>query len=179
MKHFGKRLPFFDKKTLQQQEEEWEDILPADIHYLAYISYLNYMNYKDEKWLVHFDKKFFIDLSKSVVVYLNEIEEVLITGFYKSYLIPGDNYIDFKMKLSWFTFKSYLTGIEFSEKMDIYLQQLREKKTEPSMLATMHYAERDRLMFEEPSQLTAFFPIDILAGGLAMHGNLKRRNQAT
>ena len=48
-KHFGKRLPFFDKKTLQQQEEEWEDILPADIHYLAYISYLNYMNYKDEK----------------------------------------------------------------------------------------------------------------------------------
>ena len=165
-KHFGKRLPFFDKKTLQQQAEEWEDILPADIHYLAYISYLNYISYEDEKELVNFDKKFFIALSEKVVDYLGNIEEVLTTDFYKNYLIPGDDYIDFKIRLAWFTFESYLTGIEFSEKIDNHLLEMMEEKIDQSMLAPLQYAERDRLMFEEPTSFTAFFPIDILAGAM-------------
>src|SRR5688572_28906700 len=51
-KHFGKRLPFFDKKTLEQQEEDYDDIMPEDIHYLSYISSINLLSGSDEKLIV-------------------------------------------------------------------------------------------------------------------------------
>lgn len=160
---FGKRLPFSDKDFLQAQEEACEDILPADIHYLAYITYLNLINDADEKALVYFDKDFFKELTERVFDYLSDIEEVLTTEFYKSYLLPDVDYIDFKLKLDWFTFKGYLTGIAFSNRLDDHLFKLVEEQIDTSMMSPLMYAERDRLMFEMPSTFTAFFPIDIFA----------------
>ena len=163
---FGKRLPFSDKDILQAQEEDFEDIQPADIHYLAYITYLNLINDADEKALVYFDKDFFRELTERVFDYLSDIEEVFTTGFYKSYLLPDVDYIDFKLKLDWFTFKGYLTGIEFSKRLDDHLFRLVEEQIDTSMISALTYAERDRLMFEMPSSFTAFFPIDIFAGAI-------------
>ena len=163
---FGKRLPFSDKDFLQAQEEACEDILPADIHYLAYITYLNLINDADEKALVYFDKDFFKELTERVFDYLSDIEEVLTTEFYKSYLLPDVDYIDFKLKLDWFTFKGYLTGIAFSNRLDDHLFKLVEEQIDTSMMSPLIYAERDRLMFEMPSTFTAFFPIDIFAGAI-------------
>ena len=163
-KQFGKRLPFSDKQFLQEEEEELEDILPADIHYLAYISYLNLVSDADEKVLVYFDKEFFLELTERVFEYLSGIEEVLTSDFYQHYLLPNDDYIDLKNKLDWFTFNGYLTGIEFSKKLDDHLWRLMDGETEESFISPLMYAERDRLMFEVASSLTAFFPVDIFAG---------------
>ena len=163
---FGKRLPFSDKDFLQAQEEECEDIQPADIHYLAFKTYLNLINDVDEKTLVYFDKEFFRELTIRVFDYLGNIEEVFTTEFYKTYLVPDADYIDFKQKLDWFTFKGYLTGIEFSNRLDDHLLKLVKEKTDTSFMSPLMYAERDCLMFEMPSTYTAFFPVDIFAGAL-------------
>jgi hypothetical protein len=165
-KKFGKRLPFFDEKILKEQEEEWEDVLPADIHYLLFISYLNFVSNEGGKALVFFNKELFVQLTEKIVDCLNEIEEVPTTDFYQNYLAPDEDYIDFKHKLDWFTYESYLTSIEFSRNIDDYLWKLMDQNVEKSLLSPLMYEERDRLMFEEPSSLTAFFPLDILAGAM-------------
>jgi|GEM_PF-3342098 len=172
-KHFGKRVPFYDNKILKEQEDEFEDILPADIHYLVYISYLNVIGEEDEKALVYFNKDFFLELTERVFDYLSDIEEVLTTDFYQNYLIPDDDFIDFKLKLDWFTFKGYLTKIEFSKKLDNLLWKLIDEETDKTLISPVMYGERDRLMFEVPSALTAFFPIDILAGAMHCDENKK------
>lgn len=174
-KQFGKRLPFSDKDFLQAQEEECEDIQPADIHYLAFKTYLNLINDVDEKTLVYFDKEFFRVLTIRVFDYLGNIEEVFTTEFYKTYLVPDADYIDFKQKLDWFTFKGYLTGIEFSNRLDDHLLKLVKEKTDTSFMSPLMYAEKDRLMFEMPSTYTAFFPVDIFAG--ALKGNERKKTE--
>jgi len=164
--HFGKRLPFFDAALLQQQEEDCEDILPADIHYLAYITYLNLRTDEEEKTIVFFKKPFFIELANRVFDYLDNKEEVLTTDFYDHFLIPAEDYIDFKKQTDWFTFYSYLTGIEFTRLLENHEWRLEKKNTDASFMPMMMYAERDRLLFEVPSLLTAFLPLDILAGAI-------------
>jgi len=163
-KQFGKRLPFFDNQYLLKEEDESEDILLADIHYLAYISYLQLLSKEDEKVFVFFQQSFLTELADKVFDYFSEIEEILTTDFYRHYLIPDDDFIDFKSKLDWFTTKGYLTRIEFSKKIDDHRRLLMDEKTEQSMLLPLMYAERDRLLFAAPSSFTAFFPIDIIAG---------------
>ena len=162
-KLFGKRLPFFDARELQQQEEEYEDILPADIYYLAYITYLQLMNDDEAKTLVYFNKPFFIHLSEKVFNYLDKKEEVLTTEFYESFLIPAEDYIEFKQQLDWFTFSNYLTGISFTKKFEAVEWRLLEENTDKAMMGPMMYGERDRLLFEVPSAYTAIFPVDLLA----------------
>lgn len=176
-KHFGKRIPFYDKKILQEQEEKFEDILPADIHYLAYVSYLNLVGDEDSKVLVYFEKEFLIELTEQVFEYLSDIEEVFTTEFYEHYLLPDDDFIDFKSKLDWFTFNGYLTGIEFSGRLEFFLTGLLDQNTKESFFPPLLYAERDRLMFEIPSTFTAFYPVDILAG--AMHCNKAKQEEIT
>jgi hypothetical protein len=165
-KLFGKRLPFFDAKELQRQEEEWEDILPADIHYLAYITYLQLVTDDEEKTIVYFNKPFFTELSNDVFHYLDQKEEVLTTDFYESFLVPAEDYIEFKQQLDWFTFGSYLTGISFVKKLDSIEWKLLDADTDPSMMSPIMYGEQDRLLFEVPSLYTAIFPVDILAGAM-------------
>jgi len=165
-KLFGKRLPFFDAQQLQQQEEEWEDILPADIHYLAYITYLQLVTDEEEKAIVYFNKPFFTELSNDVFGYLDNKEEVLTTDFYEFFLVPAKDYIEFKQQLDWFTFSSYLTGISFTKKLDDIEWKLMGEDTDTSMMDRIMYGERDRLLFEVPSLYTAIFPVDILAGAM-------------
>jgi hypothetical protein len=166
-KQFGKRLPFFSAALLQQQEEEWEDILPADIHYLAFMSYVTILRrLQDSITLVKFYKPFFEELTENVSAYLGQIHEVSISAFYKDFLVPAADYTDFKKQLNWFTLNGYLTGIEFSAKRENLLLQLVTDQTEESIIMPLMYGETDRLLFEEPSSLTAFFPVDIFAGAL-------------
>jgi hypothetical protein len=173
-KQFGKRLPFFDSEILRQQVEDRDDILPADIHYLAYIRYLNILTNENVKPVVPFNTPFFIELTRRVFDYLENIEEVLVTDFYKQFLIPENDYIEFKKQLTWFTFKSYLTGIEFSRKLDDHMWDLLEAETDRSQMSPLMYAEQDRLLFEVPSTLTAFFPLDILASAMQCDDKKKR-----
>ena len=172
-KHFGKRLPFFDAAILQQQEEDCEDILPYDIHYLAYITYLNLLTDDEEKSLVFLNKPFFIELANRVFDHLDHKEEVLTTDFYDSFLIPADDYIAFKKQAGWFTFYSYLTGFEFTKALENYEWRLKEKETNASFVPLLTYAERDRLLFERPSLLTAFLPLDILTGAMRCSNSKK------
>jgi hypothetical protein len=165
-KLFGKRLPFFDAQDLQQQEKQWEDILPADIHYLAYVTYLQLLTDDEEKTIVYFNKPFFTELSKDVFQYLDEKEEVLTTDFYESFLVPAEDYFDFKQQMDWFTFNGYLTAISFNQKLDDIEWKLMEEDTDPSMIDPVMYGERDRLLFEVPSLYTAIFPVDMLAGAM-------------
>jgi hypothetical protein len=181
-KHFGKRLPFFDKDILQQQEEDHDDILPLDIHYLAYITLLNSITEEEEKPIVFFNTDFFKRLTHEVFSYLEDIEEVETTDFYDHFLIPENDYIDFKKQLDWFTFKGYLHSIEFSRKLDDHLNYLVNSGADKSHFSPLLYAEGDRLLCEVPSSFTAFFPLDILAGAMRCdHGkkeeiiNLKLR----
>lgn len=164
--HFGKRLPFFDAGELTRNEEEYEDILPADLHYLAFIHYINLHTAEDQKTLVYFHKSFFIELAEQVFDYLDRIEEVPTTEEYEQLLVPPEDYIAFKQLADWFTFESYLTGYEFSSRHIEYLLLLTEKQTDSSLVPPLMYEERDRLMFNVPSSLTAFFPADLLAGAL-------------
>ena len=164
--HFGKRLPFFDKKFLEEQEEQYEDILPEDIQYLAYISYLNLITVKDVKPIVLFNSPFLVQVKDAVFDYLEGIEEVLTTDFYEDYLVPEADYIEFKRQLDWFTFNSYLTSTEFERRIAEQMQELIDAKTDQSHLQPLFYTERDRLMCEVPSSFTAFFPADILAAAM-------------
>ena len=174
-KHFGKRLPFFDKETLKQQEGEYDDILPEDIHYLAYISSINLLSYGDEKPIISFNSDFLIRLKDSVFDYLEAIDEVVITDFYESFLVPEDDYIDFKRQLHWFTFSSYLTSTEFGRKMAEQTAQLMDEDIDPSDIQPLIYSVTDRLMCEAPSSFTAFFPADMLAE--AMRCNDTRKDE--
>ncbi len=173
-KHFGKRLPFFDAESLKQDEEDYEDILPTDIHYLAYIKYMTLLSDDEEQALVFFNKPFFTELAERVFIFLDEIEEIHTNDFYEKYLIPAEDYIDFKMQLDWFCFYSYLTGLEFSARLDDIEWQLISEDTDRGLITPTMYAERDRLLFEVPSLLTAFFPVDILAGAMRCNDEKKQ-----
>lgn len=165
-KLFGKRLPFFDAKELQEHEENQDDVLPADIHYLAYITYLQLVTEEEEKTMVYFNKPFFTELSNNIFHYFDQKEEVLTTDFYESFLVPAEDYIEFKKQLDWFAFGSYLTGISFIKKMDSIEWKLLDEDTDSSMMSPIMYGERDRLLFEVPSVFTAIFPVNILAGAM-------------
>ncbi|MBD0327861.1 MAG: DUF3843 family protein, partial [Pyrinomonadaceae bacterium] len=166
-KQFGKRLPFFSKDVLAAQEAESDDILPADIHYLLFVNYLALANDRDEEVSVFFANPFFHETAQEIYEYLSGIDEVETTDFYDSYLIPDDDYIDFKGKLSWFVLHGYLTGMESSLRIDNYLTRLREEKErDVHLLSSFLYAEQDRLLFEQPSRFTAFIPVDIFAEAL-------------
>ena len=172
-KHFGKRLPFFDNETLQEQEEQYEDILPEDIHYLAYISYLNLLADSGEKPIVLFNTDFLVRLKDSVFDYLEAIEEVVITDFYESFLVPEDDYVDFKRQLHWFTFSSYLTSTEFGRKMAEQTSQLMEADIDETDIQPLIYSVTDRLMCDEPSSFTGFFPADMLANAMRCNDTRK------
>jgi hypothetical protein len=172
-RHFGKRLPFFDRITLEQQEELYEDILPEDIQYLAYITCLNLIADNDEKPIIYFNTGFFVALRDAVFDYLEAIDEVVTTDFYATYLMPADDYIDFKLQLDWFTFTSYLTMTEYQRKMGEHLFDLIEQGKDKADLPPFLYAERDRLMSEVPSSFTAFFPADILAEAMRCNDTRK------
>jgi len=172
-KHFGKRIPFFDAQLLLGQEEEWDDILPADIHYLAYITYLNLLADEDGKEIVLFNTPFLTELAERIFSYLNEKEEVLTTDFYEHFLNPADNYIEFKQQLDWFVFNGYLTGIEFSKRLEGHAWRLIDEDTNESLMPPLIYAEKDRLLFEVPSAYTAFMPVDILAGAMRCNDRKK------
>lgn len=174
-KHFGKRVPFFDPEVLRQQEEYFGDILPADIHYLAYISYRNMLTFDDDKPVVMFNTPFLLELTECVFDYLEAREEVFVTDFYNEFLQPESDILKFKYQLNWFVYKSYLTGLEFSRKLDDHSWNLSEQETGDEEIRSMIYAEQDRLLFEVPSSLTAFFPIDILAG--VMRCNEKKKQE--
>jgi hypothetical protein len=174
-KQFGKRLPFFDKKIVEQQEEEFNDILPEDIHYLAYITLLNLLTDQEEKPVILFNSDLLIQLKEDIFAYLVEIEEVFTTDFYEKFLVPEQDYIEFKKQLDWFTYNSYLTSIEFTKRIDDHLEKLLDSNTDPSLLSLYLYSERDRLMSEIPSSFTAFFPADILA--MAMRCDEKKKEE--
>ena len=84
--------------------------MPVDIHYLAFIQYICLLNDGEEQALVFFNKPFFVDLTEQVFDYLNNIEEIVTNNFYEKYLIPAQDYIDFKKQIEWFCFYGYLTG---------------------------------------------------------------------
>jgi hypothetical protein len=168
-KQFGKRVPFFDLSDLKAQEDLHEDIFPADVHYLLFVSYIIQQTNDREKPVIRFDDPFFIELTKRVFEYMDETEEVPQTAFYESFLTAPDDYFDLKRMLQWFVFGSYLTGKEFSRKLQNHISRQNNEDKDPQLADVMLYAEEDRLMCEEPSSLTAFFPVDILAG--AMHGS--------
>lgn len=166
-KHFKKRLPFFTKEELEDEELEFDDIISADIHYLLYAKYVALKNTGDEGEIVFFESSFFHEATDAIFNYLLDIEEVHTTTFYERYLIPDEDYIDFKDKLSWFTLEGYLTGVEFTLRMQDYRFKLEDEyEDDKSMIPRLMYAEADRLLFEAPSALTAYFPLDIFAGAL-------------
>lgn len=173
-KQFGKRLPFFDAAILNQHEEEYDDIMPVDIHYLAFIQYLCLIGDDEERALVFFNKPFFTDLTERVFDYLNETEEIVTNDFYEKYLIPEENYIDFKKQLDWFCFYGYLTGLEFTTRLENIEWKLEGEDTDEDLMDPVMYSERDRLLFEVPSSFTAFFPVDILAGAIRCNDEKKQ-----
>lgn len=165
--HFGKRLPFFEKEALERQEGETDDILREDIWYLIYLSYINLMAVDGEKPVVPFGAGFFLRLSQAVFDYLDAIEEVETTTYYDEFLEADNDYFVFKRKLDWFTFGSYLTSVEFNNRLKEFFFGLDEPEERgPEYLSMLTYTERDRLMIDVPSALTGFFPADILAGAL-------------
>lgn len=173
-KHFGKRVPFFAAEILEQDEGDYDDILPGDIHYLAYSTYLSLVSDDEDKKLVFFNQPFFIELTERVFSFLDEIEEVHTNDFYEKYLVPAQDYIDFKKQLDWFSFYSYLTGLEFTIKLDNFEWGLISDKTDRNLMVQRMYVEKDRLIFEVPSSLTAFFPVDILAGAMRCNEEKKQ-----
>src|SRR5699024_622211 len=171
IKQFGKRLPFFEKEVLNKEEEDYFDIFPTDIYYLLFVSYFIQSTTREEgKPLIAFEDSFFRELAMLIFTYLDEIEEVSETEFYESYLIPTKDYFKLKGKLHWFVFNSYLTRIEFSRKIqDFFARQEERGENAPQYL----YAEEDRLMCEEPSSFSAFYPLDILAGAMRCNERVK------
>lgn len=164
-KQFGKRVPFFSKQELHAQEVSYTDILPADIHYLAYITYFILMKGEDEIPVIPFNHPFFKEITGEIFDYLDNIDDIPMTEFYESFLTPPDDYIQFKKVLIWFTFRSYLTGKEFTKKLQRIISgetKTKNKMVEPYVI----YSEEDRLMSDEPSSFTGLFPVDILAGAL-------------
>ena len=125
-KQFGKRLPFFSKAVIAAQEAESDDILPADIHYLLFVNYIALANDRDEEVFVFFENPFFHEAAREIYQYLSGITEVETIDFYDSYLIPGNDYIDFKGKMTWFVLNGYMTGVEFSLYIDNYFSSLFE-----------------------------------------------------
>lgn len=162
--HYGKRLPFFEKDLIKEDEALSDDVHYVDIYYLLFINYTYYLNKYGRSTVVNFRKKFFEEATVKIIDVLNELEEVPLTNFYDTYLLADIEYIAFKQKLKWFTFKSYLTGIHFTAELNTFVANI--DNVEPEFLPLVIYAEEDRLMFEQPSHLTGFFPIDIFAGAL-------------
>jgi hypothetical protein len=165
-KHFKKRLPFFGSKRLEEEEQNFDDIISADVYYLLYINYVAMTSSAGDKTLVSFEKLFFYEATDKIFNYLLDIEEVPATTFYEDYLVPDEDFIDFKNKLGWFTFEGYLTGVEFILRMQDHRSKLMDEKTDKQILPVLMYDEKDRLSFEVPSVLTAYFPLDIFAGAL-------------
>lgn len=165
-KAYGKRIPFFSKVQLDEWEEDYEDINPADIHFLIYqhFAVLHRENYK-----VSYVDVLCIDmLREEIVDYLDAIEEVKLTDFYSTFLQVPDDFFELKDVLSWLVYESYLFGNEFSARLIDFEGKLLEE-ADPSMLERINmlrYAEKDRLMFTVPSALGALHPLDIWAGAL-------------
>jgi hypothetical protein len=165
-KHFNKRIPFFDNDEIKEQEAFSDDIIPADIHYLLFINYIALKSEMQEKIMVFFEKPFFYEASEKLFDFLSEIEEVPVSSFYNDYLIPDADFIEFKKKLGWFTMNGYINALQFSLLMQRHEEILLDNDTDLKWMSMLMYAERDRLLFEEPSIFTAFFPVDIFAGAL-------------
>ncbi len=169
-KQFGKRLPFFDEEELKKEEEIYDDIFPSDLHYLIHINCILFLAGEEGKPFISIENPFFIALAESVFNYLDQIEEIFHTEFYDGFLTSPDDYFDLKGKMQWFTFNSYLTGMEFNEKVSEFIEKQMEEEEEEEELRKNFpvrlYSEQDRLMFEAPSSLTGFFPVDLFAGAI-------------
>ncbi len=165
-KYFKKRLPFFDAPELEEEEQSSDDIVSADIHYLLYINYAAMVNGDEEKEFVFFESAFFRKATESIYNYLADIEEVHTTPFYEKYLVPDEDFIDFKNKLMWFALEGYITGVEFILRMEDFSLELHEQDTDKDMFPAVMYAETDRLIFEQPSVITAYTALEIFTGAL-------------
>lgn len=163
---YGKRIPFFSSEQLAEWEEEYDDINPADIHFLIY-QYFAVLH--REQYRVSYVDVLCIDMLRDEIVdYLDAIEEVRLTDFYTTFLRVPDDFFELKDVLSWLVYDSYLFGHEFSARLANVEEELLED-ADPSMLERINmlrYAEKDRLMFTVPSALGALHPLDVWAGML-------------
>ncbi|RYY87989.1 MAG: DUF3843 family protein [Chitinophagaceae bacterium] len=166
--HFRKRLPFFDAEDLVKQEEEAEDILHADIHYLGYALLVDTHSVGRERRAHCFDDPFLLEVANGVFKHLDLQEEVLVNNSYDDFLTVPDDYYTFRERFLWFTYKSYLTAEWYNELNDDFL--LKNGLGIDEVPGTYQYSialqERERIAFEEASSFSGFFAIDLFAGAL-------------
>jgi hypothetical protein len=163
---FGQRVPFFTKAQLKEWED-CEDINPADIHYLIFV-YMVFL--QNSVGISSFPaESFFTELRDQVFECLDEIEDVVLTDFYKDYLLPEPTYIDFKRMLTWFVYEGYLFGHEFTylrNQIDTSMRKQVPKDMEQGLYDTHLFAELEKEMYTANSCLSGLFPMDVLADSL-------------
>jgi Protein of unknown function (DUF3843) len=169
-KTIGKRVPFYSNEIIAEYEEQFDDILPCDIHYLAFISVYSILDAgtkDDEMVTLNFGSAFMLEWVEILVNYFNEIEEVSVTPYYKEFLKKPSNFVEFKMRLAWFTFHSYLHSIEFGNKLKKFVDELSKEisPNEPTF-GYITYTYEDSLIFENPSKQLAYYPLEIFANSL-------------
>src|SRR5690606_13942602 len=127
---YDKRIPFFSKAQLDEWEEDYDDINPADIHFLIY---QHYAVLHRESYEVSYFNVVAIDMLRDEIVdYLDAIEEVKLTDFYTTFLQVPDDFFELKDVLSWLVYESYLFGGEFSARLSNFEEELLED-ADPSM----------------------------------------------
>ncbi len=166
--HFGKSLPFFPPEHSGTETAEENDISVNDIHYLLFLAMVSLFNSEDDYYLVDFNTPFIVESAKSIFEHLDLIEDVVITNFYEDYLdVSKLDYIGVKKIASWFTFNSYLTRIEFSKKLrKIVIKEQSKHNSSFEDIDKKIYIHSDLYTFVCPSNVTAYFPVDILAGAV-------------
>jgi hypothetical protein len=177
---YGQRIPFFSPEQLKQWEEAYQDIHPADIHYLLLIYVVNWQHNSIRFSMP--EEQFFTDVRDRVIGYLNEIQEVERSSFYEGYLASGRDYWDFMNKFRVFMARTYLFGYVYERKMREGMKryfiahafELREKykgKSNHEILNTFEVPDQlvsqlDQQIMSENAMLSAVFPLDIFVEAL-------------
>lgn len=109
---FGYALPFFD---IENEEYFENDFNPQDIAYIAW-HYTNAYVVDERIFAPHPFKKLGLAIYNLVEP---RIEELSVTGYYDQLFTIKDDHDFFELKelFQWFSFESYLLGVEFGRKL--------------------------------------------------------------
>lgn len=170
---YGKRIPFYTTEELAEWDD-CEDIHPADIHYLTFVYCAFLHRTKQIKEMP--PEMFFIGFRDLAFDYLDQIEEVRTTDFYKEMLVADGSATEFKNILQWFAYDSYLFGYELKYYWLAQGQQLRQQEPnidKRTLEINMQIVMND-IMHKRNTSLSGLNPVDVLAKTLNWPGQKRQ-----
>lgn len=151
---YGYPLPFYDVSAYDKDDINREDIAFLIWHYVTKYSEHEYLTAPE-------DVKIQLMAQDVFSHFENVIEDCPAIDFYDKFFTIKDeeHFFAFKLKMAWFTTKSYLLGVDFKEKMDEQKAQLVEQvkinRVEAANLYPLSYALLEKFLFQKRSSYSA------------------------